>query len=327
MARNFYKKDGSYYYADNNQKILNMAELREASKSGVEVTPPNTGGRDFYQLNGSYYYADNNQKILNEAELATAARSGREIKPDESTAYVDKLYADAAAKNPVIADLAKGGSSIEEIIHGLSTGDISGLVDWQGQPFSAEDQQAALAKGMEDNKLFYEAQQQKAKADAESSLAQQQANYQDYLIQSGQQFEADKTASDQQSADRGVLFSGSRVQREKNLERAYQQDQASKLRNVGTNMANTARNFQYNYGNDQANSLKNYYNLGSNTFNANKATGGVGSGGLSSVYDPNKFKFQGTENTARMANANTRAAGYLWNKGNKLLASGYKNQY
>jgi hypothetical protein len=99
------------------------------------------------------------------------------------------------------------------------------------------------------------------------------------------------------------------------------------MRNTGVNMANTARNFQYKYGNDATKGLSNYYNLGSNTFNANKASGGVGSGGLSSVYDPSRFNFQGTENVARLANANTRAAGYLWNKGNKLLSTGYKNQY
>jgi len=242
-------------------------------------------------------------------------------------ADVDKKYADAVAANPAIATLAKGGSSIEEIINGLSTGDISGLVDWQGKPFSVEDQQAALAKGMEDNRLYYEAMQAKDKADAEASLAQKQADYQDYLIQSGQNFETDKSQSDQSAADSGVLFSGGRVQKEKNLQRAYEQDQASKLGAVSRNIGSTARDFQYKYGNDAASGLSQYYNLGKNTFNPNVATGGVNSSGLSSVYNPSAYNFQGTVNTERKANANTRAAGYLWNKGNKLLATGYNNKY
>ena len=92
-------------------------------------------------------------------------------------------------------------------------------------------------------------------------------------------------------------------------------------------MGNTARDYQYQYGNDAANDLSQYYKLGSNTFNANKATGGVSSGGLSSIYNPNDFNFQGTQTASRLANANQRATAKLWNKGNKLLASGYNNQY
>lgn len=245
----------------------------------------------------------------------------------ETQESVDKKYAEAAAKNPAIATLAKGGSSLDEIINGLSTGDLSGIVDWQGQPFSIADQQAALTKANEDTKLFYEAQKAKDTADAEATLAKKQADYQDYLIQSGQNFQADKTKSDQQAADSGVLFSGSRVQREKNLARAYEQDQATKLRNTANDIGSTARDFQYKYGDEAAGGLSKSYNLGSNTFNPNVATGGVSSGSLASVYNPNKYNFQGTENTARAANANTRAAGYLWNKGNKLLSTGYTNKF
>ena len=245
----------------------------------------------------------------------------------ETQESVDKKYADAAAANPAIATLAKGGSSIEEIINGLSTGDISGLLDWEGKPFSVEDQQAALAKGMEDNKLYYEAMQAKDKADAEASLAQKQADYQDYLINSGQAFQSDKSQVDQQAADSGVLFSGGRVQKEKNLQRAYDQDQASKLGALTRNIGSTARDFQYKYGNDAASGLSQYYSMGGNTYNPNVARGGVGSTGLSNIYNPSQYNFQGTVNTERRANANTRAAGYLWNKGNKLLASGYNNQY
>jgi len=259
---------------------------------------------------------------------ASGVSSGSAVgTPDEAQAAVDKEYTDAVANNPAIAELAKGGSSLEEIINGLSTGDISGLVDWQGQPFSTADQQEALAKGMEDNKLYYETQQAKETADTEATLAQKAADYQDYLINSGQQFEADKTKIDRQAADRGILFSGSRVQKEKNMQRAYQQDQTSNQNRYANSIGNTARDFQYKYGNEAAGGLNKYYNLGGNTFNPNVARGGVSQSGLSSIYNPSDYNFQGTANTERSANANTRAAGYLWNKGNKLLSTGYQNKY
>lgn len=284
-----------------------------------------------------YYGRDANQEELNywsnksDAELRPKLIPNSAVQLNQNRpktqADIDKAYSDAAAKNPAIATLAKGGSTIEQIINGLSTGDISGLTDWQGQPFSAADQQAALDQGMKDNKLFYEAQQANDKAAAESNIAQKQADYQDYLISSGQNFEADKTTSDQTAADNGVLFSGGRVQKEKNLSRAYEQDQASKLATATRNIGTTARDFQYKYGNDAANGLSSAYQLGGNTYNPSTATGGVTSNSLSSVYNPAQYNFQGTVNNEQKANANTRAAGYLWNKGNKLLATGNNNKY
>jgi hypothetical protein len=290
MARNFYKKDGSYYYADNNQKILNIPELQAASQAG-------------------------GQEVIQPAPT------------QETQESVDKIYADAAASNPKIQELTQGGSSIEEIVHALSTGNLEGIVDFNGQPFSAEDQQEALNKAKEDNKLYYEALQAKETADAEADVAQQQEDYQNYLISSGQMFESDKAKGDQKAANQGVLFSGSRVQKEKNLQRAYEQDQAYTRNKVARNIGSTASDFQYKYGNEAAKNLNQYYKLGGNTFNPSVARGGVGSSGLSSVYQPSKYSYQGTRNTERMANANTRAAGYLWNRGNKLLSTGYKNQY
>ena len=255
------------------------------------------------------------------------AAGGQTIAKETPQQAVDNQYVAAAAQNPAISTLMQGGSSIEEIINGLSTGNLSGIVDWQGMPFSVEDQQAALAKGMEDNRLFYEAQQKKEQADVEANLAQKQADYQDYLINAGQAFEADKASSDQSAANAGILFSGARAQKEKNLERAYMQDQASKLGTVARNIGRDATDFQYKYGNDAASGLNQYYGLGGNTFNSKVARGGVGSSAISNVYNPANYNFQGTRNTERKANANTRAAGYLWNKGNKLLASGSTNQY
>jgi peptidoglycan hydrolase-like protein with peptidoglycan-binding domain len=253
---------------------------------------------------------------------AAGGQGGRETQEQ-----VDAKYKDAASKNPVINQLTKGGSSLDDIFEALSTGNLGGIKTASGMPFSAKDQQAALKQADEDTKLYYEALQQKEKADTEATLAQKQADYQNYLLNSSQQFEEDKIKADQTAVNNGVLFSGGRYQKEKNLERAYSQDQAYKAANIGRDISNAARDFQYKYGNKEAKGLSQYYKLGGNTFNANVAQGGVGTSGLSDVYKPSAYDFQGTRKTERSTAANQRAAGLLWNKGNKLLATGYNNQY
>ena len=241
--------------------------------------------------------------------------------------YSDEEYTAALNEHPIIKASVAKGNTADDLAYAASTGDFSGLVNQFGQPFSLEDQQAALKQAEEDNALYYDALQSKDTADAEAALAQKQADYQNFLLTSGQNFEADKATADQSAANSGVLFSGGRVQKEKNLQRSYEQDQAYKQGNLGRDIANTARDFQYKYGNDSAKGLSQYYKLGANTYNANVAQGGVGSGGLSKIYNPKEFDYQGTQNVARKTEAQKRAAGYLWNKGNKLLATSYNNQY
>lgn len=245
----------------------------------------------------------------------------------ETQESVDRQYMEAAMRNPAVSALINNGDSPEDIFYALQRGDLSGITDSMGMPFSPEDQQKAMEQAMEENRLYYEALQEKETADTEASLAQKQADYQQYLLNSGQQFEQDKTKADETAADRGVLFSGSRAQKQKNLERAYRQDQEYNRNNLSRDIASTARDFQYKYGDKASRGLKEYYKLGGNTFDANVARGGVGSMGLSQVYNPRDFDFQGTINTERSAVANQRAAGKLWNQGNKLLASGYNNKY
>ena len=294
MARDFYKKDGSYYYSDNNQKISDIPELQAAAQAGgKEITYGET------QTSWS------EEEILQEIANKTAALEN----------------------NPLTSQYVSYGNSAEDLAGAFANGDWSNVTDEMGQPFSIEQQQQALekAKAMDDD--YYDQLQQKETADAESTLAGQQADYQDYLINSGQQFEADKNKSDQSAANQGVLFSGGRVQREKNLQRAYTQDQSSAQRKIGSAIGNTARDFQYKYGNDAAQGLNKYYNLGGNTYNPNKARNNVGQSGLSNVYNTNKYKYAGTRLGERQATANQQAGSLLWNKGNKLVGTGYNNQY
>lgn len=323
MARNFYKQGGSYYYADNNQPIVSLPELQAAAEAGgMEVA---TQTRNFYKKDGNYYYSDNDQQITDLNALQSAAQAGgRELTEQEA---IDEKYANAVAKNPVINELTKGGSTVDEIIYALETGDLTGIVDANGQPFSVEAQQEALARAQEDNKLYYEALKAKEQADVEAQMTKDQADYQNYLLTSGQEFEADKATLDQQSADRGVLFSGSRAQKERDLKRAYEQNQDYAAGKVASSIGTAARDYQYKYGNEAAGGLSQYYNLGRNTYNPNVARDGVGTSSLSSIYSPSKYTFQGTRNVERSTAANVRAADDLKNRGNKLLSTGYNNQF
>jgi hypothetical protein len=258
--------------------------------------------------------------------LPVTSSAGSSGKTDPNQLLTDAEYEAGVTSNPVnAARIAKGNTS-DALQYAATSGDLSGLVNENGQPFTLQEQQDALAQGMEDNRLFYEAQQANDKAKAESDLAQKTSDYQDYLVSSGENFQKDKTTLDQNASDTGMLFSTARNQKEQKLQTSYQREQASKLASYGRDIGNTARDYQYQYGNDAANGLSQYYNLGSNTYNPSVASGGVGVGSLSSIYNPSQYTFQGTQNVARKAAANSRAAGYLANKGNKLLSTGYNNQ-
>lgn len=301
------------------QGLLSEADI--ATGPGIYGPRTTAAVKKWQQMNG----VDNTSGPGYWGPQSIAVASGRG--GQETQESVDARYKEAASKNPAVTSLVNHGSSFEDVLAALETGDLSGITDSQGMPFSVADQQKALAQAEEDSKLYYEALQAKETADTEATLAQKQADYQQYLLNSGQQFEQDKIKADQSAADRGVLFSGGRVQKEKNMEKAYSQDQAYKFGNYSRDIASTAQDYQYKYGNSAANNLKDYYKLGGNTYNANVARNGVGSSGLSSVYKPKSYDYQGTRNTERSAVANQRAAGLLWNKGNKLLATGYNNKY
>ena len=248
-------------------------------------------------------------------------------KSDPRQPLTDEEYESGAKNNPKVQELSKYGNSMEEILSALETGDISGLRSATGEPFKVEDQQKALEQAQELDKAYYEALKQKETKDTELALAQKQADYQNYLLTSGQNFEKDKVQADQTAADRGVLFSGGRYQKEKNLERTYNQEQAAKFGTMSRDIQGLAGDYQYKYGEDPAKKLSQYYKLGQNTYNANVSQGGVGSEGLSSVYAPKSYDYKGTRLGEQVATANKKAAGLLWNKGNKLVATGYNNKY
>ena len=242
--------------------------------------------------------------------------------------YTKADYDAAAVSHPIVSASLKAGNSIEALNYATMTGDISQIVDaYTGMPFSIEDQQKALAQGTKDLEGYYASLKDYETKTAEDALKQKQLDYQQNLAESKVKFESDKATLDQNAAERGVLFSGGRVQKEKALQDTYTRNQNYNQASMGTSISNIARDYQYKYGNEAANSLSASYNLGGNTYNANVARGGVGSSGLSSIYNPSASNYQGTTVNTAKAEANKRAAGYLWNKGNKLVSGGISNKY
>lgn len=309
----------------------NLMSPADLANGGAGIYGPKTTAavQKFQQQNG----VDNSSgpgywgpKTIAAASGAGASNSQPGGLTQERFQQIQSEVHNEIKNNPFFQNYTNAGNTPQQIEYAMSTGDLSAIVDEYGKPFDTATQQEALKKGMEADKVFYEQQKQKETADTESTLASKQADYQDYLINSGEKFQQDKTTLDQNAADKGVLFSGGRKQKEASLQTAYERDQATKLRNLGSDISSTAQDYQYKYGNDAANSLSKYYTAGANTYNPNVATGGVTTGGLSNIYNPNTSNYAGSRIGEQVAQANKRATGLLTNKANKLMASGYTNQ-
>jgi len=274
---------------------------------------------------GSFgYWGPKSQSVASGAGASSMSGTGQVTQAD-----IDRLTEEVLAEtknNSITSALLAKGNTAEDLLYATTTGDLSKLTDFTGQPFSLQDQQTAMAEAEKDLEGFYKAEAEKDKADTEEAIKGKQRAFQDYLITSGENFAEDKTAADQTSANQGVLFSGSRVQKEQDLKTKYERDLASKRAGVASEIGTTARDFQYKYGGDAASSLSDYYKLGDNTYNPKVATGGVTSGGLSSIYTPGQYDFQGTKLAEKKSAAAKRAAGLLANRGNKLLSTSYANQ-
>lgn len=239
----------------------------------------------------------------------------------------EEIAAEVSA-HPTMAPLVQKYGT-PEAAWAASGGDISQFQDQYGQPFSQEDQTKALSDSEAALDPYYKAEREKDTADTEALFAKDKSDFQSYLDTSGDNFQSDKAKLDQTAADQGVLFSGGRVQKQQNLQKSYLNDQNDKLNTLTSNVGNAARDYQYKYGNTNANApaLSQYYQAPTNNYNASVARGGVTPGGLSSVYNTGAYNFQGTEINKAKSEAQKRAAGLLFNKGNKLVAGGYKNQY
>lgn len=310
-------------------------------------------GMSLYDYNGKTYDAKTGQVVATATSVAPASSQPAQIdammaeanriqgeinkiknpgvgstSPTAADIAATKAEVDRLSKlNPVTKAFTDQGSTIDELLNAITTGDFTKVKNAYGQPFSLQEQQDALAQAENDNKAFFDQQQQKETQDAEAKMKQSQLDYGNYLDSQATKFQTDKATLDQNAANSGVLFSGGRAQKQQQLQSAYEKDQAYKRATVGADIGGTANDFQYKYGNAPTTVLSQYYNLGSNTYNPNIATGGVGTGGLSSIYNPGGSNFSGTRLAEKATAKNKGAAGRLWNKGNKLLSTGYTNQY
>lgn len=198
-----------------------------------------------------------------------------------------------------------------------------------GKPFTRAQQEEAVTAAEKALNPGFEAQNTYDRANTEDTLRSDVEGFDQFRDAEAESFKDNKEQLDQNSADQGVLFSGSRFQKLNDLRNTYADREAIRRGQTADRIRSTARNYQYNYGDDAARGLRDMYELpGTTNFNANVAGGKVTPGkSLSSVYDPGQFKFQGTVPVGQKAAVQTRAASLLGNRANKLSALGYKTQY
>lgn len=251
---------------------------------------------------------------------------GANLKPDgilgpKTLAAATKYMTPGLQNNPITAQhLAQ--NSADSLTYAASSGDYSGLKNSQGQPFSLADQQKAQKQAETDLQGFQNAQTQYDTANAEDLLAQKKQDYNDKLSKNQTDFQTQLDNTNQNAQDNGVLLSGGAYQKRMNLKNTFDQNQVSALATAGRDIGNTARDYEYKYGTGNANNLSQYYKLGSNSYNPNVATGGATSNGLSRIYNTGQGDYQGTQLNTNKAAVQQRAAGFLWNKGNKIVGGG-----
>lgn len=234
----------------------------------------------------------------------------------------------ATAANPDVAAYS-AGQNASTILNAFQTGDWSGVTDLTGKPFSDEQQKAAVASASSALAPAYKAATAYDTATTEDTLRKNQEGLADTEAADATQFGKDKDTLDQSSADSGILFSGARVQKLNDLRTTYAQRDAIARRDAAESAGATARDYQYAYGNKAAEGLKGLYSLpGATTYKTTVPGGGATrSSTLSAVYDPSQYKFQGTKPVAQTAAVQTRAAGLLANRANKLSLGGSAKQF
>lgn len=229
----------------------------------------------------------------------------------------------AVSKNKDVQRYA-GANDPTSILTAYMSGDWSGVTDLTGKPFTDAQQAAAVSQAERALAPAYKAQVAYDEAAVKETLQGEQESFGQFQQDERQAFEDTKDQLDQDAANQGVLFSGARVQKNNDLRTTYAEREAQRRAQGGQRIAKTARDFQYSYGDEAARGLNDMYRLpGESRFDANVAHGAVTSSPtLSSVYNPSQYKFQGTKPVAQKTAVQTRAAGLLANKANKLSLSG-----
>lgn len=251
------------------------------------------------------------------------------IMDSATTTAMNSAVVSSLASNPQYQSFA-GNNSPEALANAYNTGDWSGVTTLTGQPFTPEQQNEAYTAAEKALAPGFEAAKTYETSNAQDAIKAQTEDLGTFLKNDAESFKQDKISSDNSAAEQGILFSGARVQKERDLKKLYEDREAQKRGLTTRSIADTAKDFQYKYGNEGASQLSSFYNNmpAGNRYNPNVAGGAVTpKQSISSVYDPSKFNFQGTTNVSNKAATQTRAAGLLANRANKLTGVGYKTQY
>jgi len=212
-------------------------------------------------------------------------------------------------------------NSVENIMSGVFSNNLSGITDITGRPFTREQQQAAVSEAERVFNPGFKAQEAFDQSIVQDILRGQQEDFGQFQQAEEEMFEDQKNQLDNSAADQGVLFSGSRIQKENDLRNTFQDREAIQRGRTQDNIRTTARNNQFRRGNENAKGLSDFYDLpGQSQFNAGVAGGQVSRpNSLSSAYNPNEFNFQGRQNIANTAAVQQRAANTLTNTSRKKI--------
>lgn len=234
----------------------------------------------------------------------------------------------ALSQNETVMKMA-GNNTADSILNAYTSGDWSGVVDLTGKPFTNKQKDEAVAASQKALDPAFKAQTTYDRDTVEQSLNSEAQGFDQFLKDEGKQFGQDKDTLDSNAADQGVLFAGSRVQKLNDLRNTYADRQAIERRNVGNRIQSTGRNYHYAYGDDNTRKISDLFKLSSGqNYNPNVAGGKTSPiGGMSSMYNSGNFKYQGTIPVSQKAAVQTRAAGLLTNRANKLTSTGYNNKF
>lgn len=245
---------------------------------------------------------------------------------DATIAAMNGAVGTALSKNEDVMKMA-GNNTADAILSAYTTGDWSGVVDLTGKPFTKAQQKGAVTDAEKALAPGFDAQTTYERDQAEQSLGSEQQGYGQFLKDEEKQFGKDKNTLDDNAVNEGVLFAGSRFQKLNDLRNTYDDRAAIERTNTGNRMETTARNYHYTYGDENTKKLSDMFKLPTGqSYNTSVAGGKVSpQGGLSSMYNMGDFKYQGTTPVSQKAAVQTRAAGLLTNRANKLTSTGYKN--
>lgn len=248
-----------------------------------------------------------------------------------TTAAYSTAVTKALSTNPTVKQFAGGNDPIS-ILNAYQTGDWSGVTSLSGVPFTPDQQKAAVASATNALTPGFTAQNEEGAATAADTLRKNQEGLSDFESSQAKQFATDKGTLDQNAANNGVLFAGSRVQKNNDLRTSYATADAEARRNASEAAATATRDYQYQYGTPAAESLSSLYQVpGATRYDANVAAGTPGSvtpsRTLSAAYNPEQYGFQGTQPVAQKTAIQTRAASLLANNANKLSLKGYTNSF